>query len=417
MMRIALRRQVVALAVMMAAAGPAWAQVDLFSRGTLSGVVDLRLVAADGETAFTDGGFGKARYGGGGSDLRARIGEATVAWNPRFSERIDAVATGGYQGEADHHGGLSEAYVRYRPPPGARLPISGRAGLYYPNVSLEHDGLDWTVADTLTPSAINSWVAEEVKVAGAEITAKGVVARQDLSLTLGAFQGDDTAGTLLSFRGWALHDLRSTASGVFQLPPLSAYMAPRQRDVTTSVLEIDDRTGVYASLVWRKSPSARFTLFIYDNNGDLESVTPRVEWAWDTRFAQIAADLAFGEHTRLKAQAMTGNTAMGFPTADGLWVDVDFASAYVLVMHDIGKGWASGRVEWFETTDLSTTVVDNNDEEGWAMTGAYTLPLSPQTSLVFEALRVDSERLSRALASVAPKQAQTILQLAARTRF
>jgi hypothetical protein len=72
----------------LSAAGHARAEVDLFSRQTLSGLIDLRLGAADGETAWIDGGLGKARFGDGG---KAALGEASIVWNPRFSSRLGAV--------------------------------------------------------------------------------------------------------------------------------------------------------------------------------------------------------------------------------------------------------------------------------------------------------------------------------------
>ena len=60
----------------------------------------------------------------------------------------------------------------------------------------------------ITPSAINSWIGEEVKVVGVEGTATHPLAGGRLSGTFGLFGFNDTAGTQLAFRGWALHDRR-----------------------------------------------------------------------------------------------------------------------------------------------------------------------------------------------------------------
>ena len=72
--------------------------------------------------------------------------------------------------------------------------------------SLEHDRRVWGLTDTITPSAINSWIGEEVKVVGAEGTITHDFDGGRLAATGGVFGYDDTSGTLLSFRGWALHD-------------------------------------------------------------------------------------------------------------------------------------------------------------------------------------------------------------------
>jgi hypothetical protein len=146
---------------------------------------------------------------------------------------------------------LGEAYLAYRSLPAAGPCAVGRAGAFYPQISLEHDGLDWTVPDTITPSAINSWVAEETKVAGVEATARGALLGQGVSATVGAFTHGDTSGTLLSFRGWALHDLKSPVTGRFPLPPLTPFMARRQAPRHHAAGEIDGATGYYARLEWR----------------------------------------------------------------------------------------------------------------------------------------------------------------------
>ncbi|CAN5387654.1 hypothetical protein BH10PSE4_BH10PSE4_15660 [soil metagenome] len=166
----------------LATASRARTQAELFSRDTLSGVVDLRLDGADGETAWIDGGLGKARFGDGG---KPALGEASIVWNPRFSTGLGAVVIAQSQQGQDRVVDVGEAYLTYRADLASRVRLSGRAGLMYPPISLEHDGLEWSVPDTITPSAINSWVAEETKALAVEATARGVLSGQWLSLTVG----------------------------------------------------------------------------------------------------------------------------------------------------------------------------------------------------------------------------------------
>lgn len=395
------------------AAGSARAEVDLLSRDTFSGVLDLRLAAADGETSWVDNGLGKARFGPGRRGLR--LGEAAVVWNPRFSDSVTAIVVAESQDGQDHVVDLGEAYLAYRGPAGGTVRISGRAGAFYPQISLEHDGLDWTVPDTITPSAINSWVAEETKVAGVEATARGALLGQGVSATVGAFTHGDTSGTLLSFRGWALHDLKSPVTGRFPLPPLTPFMARRQGPATTPLREIDGATGYYARLEWRPVSKLTLDLFGYDNKGDRISVEDR-EWSWETRFWNLGAHLDLGD-TQAKAQVMHGETLMGYSNVNGVWIDAGFEAAYVSVTRALGPGGMTGRLDHFSVSDRTNKAVDNNSERGWSALAAYRWDVKPNTQVVFEALTIDSHRPDRARLRLSPDQRQTVLQTAYRRQF
>ena len=77
----------------------------------------------------------------------------------------------------------------------------------------------------VTPSAINSWIGEEVKVGGVEATLSTMIGEHACRLTVAAFELNDTAGTLLTFRGWALHDEKATLFGFQPLPVMNAVHA------------------------------------------------------------------------------------------------------------------------------------------------------------------------------------------------
>nr|QQZ51347.1 hypothetical protein JKL49_10000 [Phenylobacterium glaciei] len=145
----------------------------LFSPEAFSGVIVAGPAAASGEPSWIKGGLGKLRAGG---DHGAFDATATVAWRGNLTSRVGALVSVDAQSDVAPVAGVSEAYLTLRPDPGAAVRISGRAGVFFPPVSLEHDGSEWSLSRTLTPSAINSWVAEEVKVAGVELTARGAVA-------------------------------------------------------------------------------------------------------------------------------------------------------------------------------------------------------------------------------------------------
>ncbi len=405
---------VLSLGLSLAGAEIAHAETDLFSRDTLSGLIDLRLVAADGEKSWVDGGVGKARFADGHEGVR--LGEAALVWNPRFSDTLSAVIVGESQDGQRHLFELGEGYLAYKSRPGSSVRVSARAGVFYPPISLEHDGLDWSVADTITPSAINTWVAEETKVAGVEGTIRRTIAGQTFSLTGGAFKHGDTSGTELTFRGWALHDLKSPVFGRFPLPPLNPFMARKQAPSTTPLAEIDGHIGYYGRLEWRPSQRLAFDLFGYDNGGDRIGVDTRREWSWETRFWNLGMRLDL-DAVALKAQIMTGETLMGYSNANGIWADMGFAAAYVSATKALGPGSVTTRIDQFSTTDRTNKALDNNAEHGWSGLAAYRWDLAPSRQVVFEALYIDSFRRDRARFSLDPKQQQTILQAAFRQQF
>lgn len=394
--------------------GAAHAEAPLFSRDTFSGLIDLRAVAAHGETSWIDGAVGKSRFGDGHQGLR--LGEAALVWNPRLSETLSAVVVGESQDGQRHVVDLGEAYLAYRSPPGSALRLSARAGVFYPPISLEHDGLDWSVPDTITPSAINTWVAEETKVVGVEATIRRTIAGQTFSLTAGGFQHGDTSGTELTFRGWALHDLKSPVFGRLPLPPLSARMATRQAPSTTPLAEIDGRIGYYGRIEWRPSSRLAFDLFGYENEGDRTSVDDRREWSWETRFWNLGMRLDL-DAVAVKAQVMTGETLMGYSNALGVWADMGFEAAYVSASKALGPGSATVRYDHFSTSDRTNKATDNNAEHGWSALAAYRWDVRPQSQIVFEALYIDTFRRDRARLGLAPAQDQTVLQTAFRHQF
>jgi hypothetical protein len=397
---------------------------DILSADTLTVLLDARVILADGHASWLDRGFGKTRHDGfadGDFQLNATPVEASLIWQPRFTSSITGNVSASWQdGFGDEWFDLMEGYVTYLPPRAGKTNFSVKGGLYWPEISLEHaTGGAWSTVYTITPSAINSWVGEEVKVLGAEATLYQTIGSQDFSLTAGAFGFNDTSGTLLSFRGWALHDVKNTLFGQFPLPPLNSVLTRRQEHVTRSILEIDSRVGFYGRAEWRPSSNLVLNGFYYDNRGDPEEFTASKQWGWRTRFWNVGLAAELGSETRLIAQGMTGTTEMGFrDLGPRTWVDTRFRSAYALLTHRIGSGAVSGRVEAFDTKERGTLMNSAEESEtGWATTAAVRWPLWNTLTLFVEGLHVESKRGARARSGLPRKEAQTVLQAALRFRW
>lgn len=411
-------RCAIALQLALAWAGAADAQVDLLSPDTIHGVVDVGAAAANGEPSFTADGFGKSRFGGDGAvTASGGVENATLEWVPRFGWDLHAVVDLIYQPGQEHPIDIDQAYLVYKPVPTSATRFQVRAGYFYPPVSLENDFRAWGVTNTITPSAIDSWIGEEVKVAGVEVTVSHDFGDQRVGLTAGVFTLDDTAGALLAYRGWALDDTQSQANGSFDLPPLSPFLSKVQLDESYSALDIDNRAGVYGRLDWKPIDGLALNGFYYNNRGDMTGETSNMQWAWATSFWEAGGRWEADDRTTVMSQALTGHTVTGYQTSAGRFVDMDFRSAYLLGTRLVGKSAFTARVDVFDTTDLSGLSLGNTNERGWATTAAWRYPLNKFVDLRLEALRIDSDRPGRLLAGEDSYQAQTVLQSRLRLTF
>lgn len=399
------------------------ADLEVFSANAFSLSGDVRLVAADGERSWLDEGFGKLRGSGtasGNLRVKPELGLVDLVWQPRLGFAWSATVVGTLQGGEKTRAGLSEAFISYKPMRREKLRLSVRAGLMWVPLSLEHGGADWHVIDTVTPSAINSWVGEEVRPLAAEATLSTKIGAQQLSGTIAVIAVNDTAGALLTLRGWGLHDRKTLAFQRQSLPPLPPLLLGSQPQFTTPLLDVKEgfakRPGFYAKLAWTPQAPIRVELFHYDNRADPEAVNEHLEWGWRTRFDNVGLVGKLGPSTTLKAQAMRGTTRMGFG-GQRRWIDAQFRSAFLLATHEFGKMRVAGRIEGFDVRNKGSRVTPQDDDRGWATTFAVTRELSGHFSLAGEFVHVSSNRQQRASAGLAERQPQSQLQILLKARW
>ena len=316
-----------------------------------------------------------------------------------------------------------EAFVKYSPSPTSSTRYNFRAGLFFPHISRENVGVAWSSPYTITPSAINSWVGEEIRTLGleAKVSFRGETNKVDI--TAGAFGFNDAAGTLLAFRGWALNDVKATAFSQLPLaflpqigPETSNFVA--QPFFVEPVAEIDESVGFYGSVDWTYNRNWKAGAYYYDNRAD-PNVVEQQQYGWWTRFWNfyVEGDAFAGIH--LIAQYMTGNTTMGrvVPAFGTRYVDLDFTSGFVLATRKFGRQRVSARFDWFDTSDNAFVARDNNNEAGAAITVAHSYEFSRKSSVIAEYMFVDSKRVARQDIGMAPDQQQSIFQIAFRQRF
>jgi hypothetical protein len=317
---------------------------------------------------------------------------------------------------------VQEAWLGWNPVPTSPWRARAKLGAFFPLTSLEvgYDQVGWNPVRTISSSAINNWIAQEVRTIGVEFTEqwRGALLNVPHTFTLRAavFGANDPGGTEIAWRGW---DFSGRITGLFQklrLPDLPVYQSTGQIPVQTRNVhvfrELDHRPGWYAGLGYAFEGVLDIQAMHYDNRADPLQVT-NGQYGWRTRFDHVGLSLQLPGDTELLAQAMHGGTFMG-PNG----VHARFGSWYLLASHPLARGLATVRYDWFHASDQDILpLVDPNGESGHAWAAAYSLPLPHSLTLVTEALRVDSRRAARAQIGEQPRQKQSSLSLELRWAF
>jgi hypothetical protein len=398
------------LGVLWLTAWPALAQADDFR---WHGYLDVRATTTDAEPNWMDGGFGKLRWGGADSALQ--LGGAALVLQAPFAPAWYAQAT--VQAQADDGAELEllEAWVRWRPVSTGRWRHALKAGLFFPPVSLENDGVGWTNPHFVTSSVINSWIGEELRSTGVEWRAerRGDIDTFEFAVTV--FGGNDTAGELIADRGWALSDRVTGVGGSIRLPDPSAFGAPPPRRFDPFV-DIDRRIGVSGEVTWRRPGFDRLTLLHYDNRADPSAEThygAHDVYAWRTRFTALGWQREGANHVWL-AQALDGDTVI--QPSPFFHSRTDYWAAYVAWARTTGAWRPAVRAEAFGTTQLPRfTPADR--EHGHALTAALTWQPQDSWRLTGELIAVRSVRDDRVLVGRAPRQDDVQVQVSWRWFF
>lgn len=380
------------------------------------GYLDARLQWTEGaDESWTQGGLGKARFGEG--EVPASLsGALSATW--QLSPALLAVVDLQAHPDTSPELGVLAAYLRFRPVSTGRWRWSVRAGAYFPPISLENDGIGWTSRWTLTPSAINSWVGEELRTIGAEARIEHRGEHGTIDFGVSVFRNNDPAGELLATRGWGLGDVTSVLQSRVRQPDVHA---PRARSTAPlffePFVENDGRIGWHADLTWRSPSGSRVSLIRYDNRADPESfgfVGARKVFSWHTRFWSAGAEVLLGDVV-LIAQAMDGSTA--FEPVPERYLDTRFRAQFLLVAWNRGNWRPALRFDRFRARELPGSITAPLEENGHAWTAAMNWRPRPWLRVTGEWLRVDSHRKQRTLDGLSSRQREQQVQLNLRLLF
>ncbi|XOV77718.1 MAG: hypothetical protein ACFHVJ_12260 [Aestuariibacter sp.] len=370
------------------------AQVQFDIKGLIQSQLTLN---ADDETSYLNRGTGLLRYDD--SD-KFTLAHTLLQLNADFNGTTSFHATINSVEDPKHHIGFTQLFFKYSPLWSKGYRWRFRTGMFYPEIGFENPDIGWLSPFHYSNSAINSWIGEEVRTLGGEVKVTRLgrahgFSPHNFSASFALYKGNDTAGTLLAWRGWAIHDRQSlTNERIFfaRYPSIGPNSAlPLQAAWVEPYREVDGRFGYQFGLHWDYQKQTQVKYLYYNNNGDDSIVARGGQYAWNTLFSSLSLQHKFNAQWRLIAHAMVGKTAMGTGK-----VEVDFDAWYASLVYRQGPNILSLRYDNYATTDTDyMQLIDNNNGHGWAATATYRRTLNKHWQVGVEWLYVDSFQASR----------------------
>ncbi|HEV7605994.1 MAG TPA: hypothetical protein VGO61_01555 [Steroidobacteraceae bacterium] len=372
--------------------------------------LDVRALSSDGHDSFLQNGQGKLRFDEDHQGIQ--LGRLRAALNQSLGEVFSAhIEASRWDADDKNPIDLTEAYVEYRPYPHAGLRTRLRLGAFYPPMSLESRALGWQTPYTITPSAISSWIGEEIRTVGLEGQVDWLGTRSghrfDLQLTAAVFGWNDPAGTMLGAHGFAFSDRQTTLFGRVGAPQTHPEFAKKEL-----FHEIDGRPGYYLGAQARYLDRAVLNVLHYDNRADPSAQDLAIrDFAWLTKFDAAALRLETGSGWTAILQALDGTTTIA---PGGFWLNWKFDSQSALLAKRTGAHMLAVRYDEFDVEFLGSSV-EPGSEEGHAWTLAYSYDRGDHWHFALEWLRVESEVPARVtLLGEPPLAVESKLELSAR---
>ncbi len=385
--------------------------------------LDISLIKASGHPSWLDGSAGKLRYDPENDGIGLTRGYVDI--ESMVADTVKAhVVLEAYD---DDHGptvDATEAYLEWRPVPNSANRYRVKAGVFYPRISFENTGPGWSSPYSISPSAINTWVGEELRSVGVEFSfsrrLQSFGGAHTVSLHAAIFEGNDPAGGLIAWKGWSIHDRQSRFSDEIPLPPIPRIQPgnwwDEQDPFITPLLEIDEEPGYYINAEWRYGDRFQLRAMHYDNLADPQGLEDN-QFAWWTYFDHVGMQATLPGDVGLMAQWLDGFTAWGRFRNGVYSVDVTFLSNYVLLTRAFDRHRITARYDHFEMSEADTTPLDENSERGHAWTLSYQFAQSPNVTLAAEWMRIFTERPAWSYFDLDTRKSESQLQLTLRLKF
>ena len=387
-----MRRIIAVIAWMMAASS--FAQSSFRTYGFLT----LREIYVKAQPSWTTGGFGRFDVGAANADAHKTVNvdvlQLGIDWTPTswLLLHTDGLARRDQSGTVGRRAGLVQAYGDLHT---ERLRLRG--GLFWLPTSLENVDPLWNSRYTISNSALNSWIGQEVRPIAADLQFS-----PNFYFTIGAtaFRGNDTMGSALSSRGWTIGNRMTVYDEVIaSVPDTTRPIGP----------DIDHRIGDSERIRFQIPERAMLQVTHIDNRARM-LVRPSPEKPWRTKFNIVGAQLGTTGPTTVAAEWAAGDTALGFP---GGSFTMDFDTVYLLLSQKRGTSRWTARIERFTTNNHKKRTTDVNRERGSAITVSYLNESSTRLRTGIEYVHAKGDRL----AAPDPHTAGSTITLELRYRF
>ncbi|MBT4837108.1 MAG: hypothetical protein HON94_07155 [Methylococcales bacterium] len=358
-------------------------------------LIDVRVAHTDEQKSWLKGGFGKTRFGNGEPQTIGRLAEVALLSSYAFDAGFKGDLYLKHDSEQKNEVDVVEGFISFRSNLNENIRYKIRAGIFFPPFSLENRSQGWLPTASITPSAINGWIGDELKTMGGEMSLSYEAENSRLGIIGALFAHNDPVGSLLVWRGWTFGDRKTGWNDQVVLPEIPSIQATgsfkNQAHWVEPFTEIDDKIGFYSGLSWSNLDNISTHLYYYDNRAD-QLKFDGFQYAWATHFISADLKILFHGGIELLTQYMSGNTQMG-----GKAVDVDFESYYLLLNKEFEQITVTMRYDYFSLKDKDLLVADDdNNENGNAWTVAMKYDLAKNHSFLLEAMTISSDRNAQA---------------------
>ena len=367
----------VAVTILCAIATPAaFAQSSSFQ---LHGFLTARGISVDAPRSWTQNGFGIFDVGSPVAGTRrteslelAQLGFdfTPASW---LLVHADGLARREPSGTVGKRAGLVQAFADLQ-----TEHLRFRAGAFWLPTSRENVDPMWNSRYTITYSALNTWIGQEVRPVGADLQFS-----PNFYIIAGAtaFRGLDTAGTSLAARGFTLGNRLSVYNEEIAVPPPA--------DVTRAIRYEGSRIGLSERLRLQLPERAMIQFTHVDNRTSIYPSRPP-DVPWHTRFNIIGGELgSTTSPATLAAEWMYGRTAVAFTHGT---FDMDFDTFYVLASRKSGRERFTTRYERFTTHAHERFPGDFSRQNGHATTFAWLHDVTPHVRGGVEYVKATGER-------------------------